>query len=290
MAARAYWQGQIRLALVSIPVEIYPATRSGAAISFRQIHEPTGKPISYEKVVQGVGPVDRDEIFKGFEISKGNYVLLEEDEIEAVKIESRKTLELVQFVESDAIDVLYYEKPYFVVPADDLAEEAYAVLRDALRQTKKVGLGQLSVRGREQLVSLKPCGRGLVLEVLRYADEVTRAQTYFRNLPDDKADADLLDLATTIIEKKTAPFKPEEFHDRYVDALQRLIEKKKKAKGKRVIEDVEEPASAKGGNVIDLMAALKKSVGDGGKAAPAKKAPAKAAASKSRTSAKRKSA
>ncbi|MBZ9646747.1 Ku protein [Sphingobium sp. 3R8] len=290
MAARAYWQGQIRLALVSIPVEIYPATRSGAAISFRQIHEPSGKPISYEKVVQGVGPVDRDEIFKGFEISKGNYVLLEEDEIEAVKIESRKTLELVQFVESDAIDVLYYEKPYFVVPADDLAEEAYAVLRDALRQTKKVGLGQLSVRGREQLVSLKPCGRGLVLEVLRYADEVTRAQTYFRNLPDDKADADLLDLATTIIEKKTAPFKPEEFHDRYVDALQRLIEKKKKAKGKRVIEDVEEPASAKGGNVIDLMAALKKSVGDGGKAAPAKKAPAKAAASKSRTTAKRKSA
>ncbi|MBA4089125.1 Ku protein [Sphingomonas sp. VDB2] len=290
MAARAYWQGQIRLALVSIPVEIYPATRSGAAISFRQIHEPTGKPISYEKVVQGVGPVDRDEIFKGFEISKGNYVLLEEEEIEAVKIESRKTLELVQFVESDAIDVLYYEKPYFVVPADDLAEEAYAVLRDALRQTKKVGLGQLSVRGREQLVSLKPCGRGLVLEVLRYADEVTRAQTYFRNLPDDKADADLLDLATTIIEKKTAPFKPEEFHDRYVDALQRLIEKKKKARGKRVIEDVEEPASAKGGNVIDLMAALKKSVGDGGKAAPAKKAPAKAAATRTRTSAKRKSA
>jgi DNA end-binding protein Ku len=129
-----------------------------------------------------------------------------------------------------------------------------------------------------------------VLEILRYADEVTRAQTYFRNLPDDKADADLLDLATTIIEKKTAPFKPEEFHDRYVDALQRLIEKKKKAKGKRIIEDVEEPASAKGGNVIDLMAALKKSVGDGGKATPAKKVPAKAAATKPRTPAKRKSA
>jgi len=286
MAARAYWQGQIRLALVSIPVEIYPATRSGAAISFRQIHEPTGKPINYEKVVQGVGPVDREEILKGFEISKGNYVLLEEEEIEAVKIESRKTLELVQFVESDEIDVLYYEKPYFVVPADDLAEEAYAVLRDALRQTKKVGLGQLSVRGREQLVSLKPCGRGLVLEVLRYADEVTRAQTYFRDIPDDKADADLLDLATTIIDKKTAPFKPEEFHDRYVDALQRLIEKKKKAKGKRIIEDVEEPTGGKGGNVIDLMAALKKSVGDSAKKTPVKKA----ASPKARAPAKRKSA
>ncbi|MBB4149976.1 Ku protein [Sphingobium scionense] len=281
MPARAFWQGQIKLALVSIPVEIYPATKSGAAVSFRQIHEPTGKPIHYDKVVTGVGPVDPDEILKGFEISKGNYVLLEQDEIEAVKIESRKTLDLVQFVEADAIDVLYYEKPYFVVPADDLAEEAYAVLRDALRQTKKVGLGQLSVRGREQLVSLKPCGRGMVLEVLRYADEVTKAQTYFRGLPDDTADEDMLDLAVSIIDKRTAPFKPEEFHDRYVDALHRLIDKKKKkAKGKRIIEEVDdEPAGRKGGNVIDLMAALKKSAGEGGRKAPAKgKAPAKKAA------------
>ncbi|MEC7933082.1 MAG: Ku protein [Pseudomonadota bacterium] len=300
MAARAYWQGQIRLALVSIPVEIYPATKSGAAVSFRQIHEPSGKPIKYEKVVTGVGPVDPEEILKGYEVSKGNYVLLEQEEIEAVKIESRKTLELVQFVEADAIDVLYYEKPYFVLPADDLAEEAYAVLRDALRRTKKVGLGQLSVRGREQLVSLKPCGRGLVLEVLRYADEVTRAQTYFRGLPETEADADLLDLATTIIEKKTGPFKPEEFHDRYVDALQQLIEKKMKAKGKRVIEDVEDAAPSRGGNVIDLMAALKKSVGDSGGAAarkPAAKKKAtggtatKSAASRTRsTSARKKSA
>ncbi|RJG51755.1 Ku protein [Sphingobium terrigena] len=275
MSARAYWQGQIKLALVSIPVEIYPATKSGPAISFRQIHEPTGKPIHYDKVVNGVGPVDRDEIFKGYEISRGNYVLLEQDEIESVKIESRKTLDLVQFVDADAIDVLYYEKPYFVLPADDLAEEAYAVLRDALRQTKKVGLGQLSVRGREQLVSLKPCGRGLVLEVLRYADEVTKAQSYFRGLPGEEADPDMLDLAVSIIDKRTAPFKPEEFHDRYVDALHRLIEKKKKAKGKRIIEDVDdEPAERKAGNVIDLMAALKKSAGSG-KIATSKKADAK---------------
>ncbi|SCW41503.1 DNA end-binding protein Ku [Sphingobium faniae] len=284
MAARAYWQGQIRLALVSIPVEIYPATRSGAAISFRQIHEPSGKPIRYEKVVTGIGPVDRDEILKGYEVSKGNYVLLEDKEIEAVRIESRKTLDLVQFVEADAIDVLYYEKPYFVLPADDLAEEAYAVLRDALRQTKKVGLGQLSVRGREQLVSLKPCGRGLVLELLRYADEVTKAQTYFRALPDEKADPDMLDLATTIIDKKTAPFRPEEFHDRYVDALRGLIEKKKKARGKRIIEDVEEPGTARGGNVIDLMAALKKSAEGGKRSPPARK---EAAASRAKAPAKR---
>ncbi|HWJ70468.1 MAG TPA: Ku protein [Sphingobium sp.] len=263
MAIRAYWRGQIRLALVSIPVEVYPATKSGAAIQFHQIHEPSGKRIRYEKVAPGIGPVDRDEIMKGFEISKGNYVLLDDEEIEAVKIESRKTLELVQFVAADEIDVLYYEKPYFVVPADDLAEEAYVVLREALRSSKKVGLGQLSVRGREQLVSVKPCGRGIVMEVLRYADEVHKAQGYFRDIDDVAPAADLLDLATTLIDKKTAPFKPAEFHDRYVDALHRLIEKKSKTHGQRVLEDIEAPDRT-GGNVIDLMAALKKSIGEGG--------------------------
>ena len=182
MAARAYWQGQIRLALVSIPVEIYTATKSGAQVSFKQIHEPSGKPIHYEKVVTGIGPVDTDEIMKGFEYEKGEFVLLEQDEIDAVKLESKKTLELTQFVDASEIDVLYYEKPYFVVPADDLAEEAFIVLREALRRTKKVGLGQLAMRGREYVVSLKPCGRGMVLETLRYADEVHKAQGYFREI------------------------------------------------------------------------------------------------------------
>ena len=148
MAARAYWQGQIRLALVSIPVEIYSATKSGAAVSFRQIHEPSGQPIHYEKVADGVGPVNPDDIVKGYQIEKGEYVLLDQDEIDSVKLESKKTLELTQFVDATDIDVLYYEKPYFVVPADDLAEEAFIVLREALRRTKKVGLGQLAMRGR----------------------------------------------------------------------------------------------------------------------------------------------
>jgi len=282
MAARAYWQGQIRLALVSIPVEIYNATSSTAQIAFHQIHEPSGKRIKYEKVVPGVGPVDVDEIVKGYEVSKGNYVLLEQDEIDAVKLESKRTLELTQFVDADEIDVLYYEKPYFVVPADELAEEAFIVLREALRRTKKVGLGQLAMRGREYVVSLKPCGRGLVLETLRYADEVRKAQSYFREIPDTKPDPDLLDLAETLIQKKSGKFDAAEFHDRYIDALKGLIEKKRKAKGnKKIIEDEEGDAPARRGNVIDLMAALKKSVGsDGAKAAPkpaAGKAPAKKA-------------
>jgi DNA end-binding protein Ku len=276
MAARAYWSGQIRLALVSIPVEIYSATKSGAQISFHQIHEPSGKRVKYEKTVPGIGAIDPDEIVKGYEVEKGDYVLLDQDEIDAVKLESKKTLELTQFVDADEIDVLYYERPYFVVPADDLAEEAFIVLREALRRARKVGLGQLAMRGREYIVSLKPCGRGMILETLRYADEVNRAQGYFRDIPDQEPDADLLDLATTLIDKKASPFDPKMFHDRYVDALKGLIEKKKAAGGKRIIEDKGD-ARPSGGNVVDLMAALKKSLeGGGGGAKPAAK-PAPAA-------------
>ena len=281
MPARAYWQGQIRLALVSIPVEVYAATKSGATIAFHQIHEPSGKRINYEKVVQGIGPVDRDEIVKGFEVSKGNYVLLDDDEIEAAKVESRRTLDLVQFVDAGEIDVFYFEKPYYVVPADDLAEEAFVVLREAMRAANKVGIGQISVRGRETLVSLKPCGKGIVLETMRYADEVRRAQEYFKDIPASKPDKALLELATTLIEQRSGPFEAEEFHDRYVDALKTLIAKKARSKGKKILEDVEEPETARGSNVIDLMAALKKSVG-GKEDKPAKKAPAKKAAPKAR--------
>ncbi|MCK0532061.1 non-homologous end joining protein Ku [Sphingobium agri] len=281
MAARAYWQGQIRLALVSIPVEIYAATKSGAQIAFHQIHEPSGKRVRYEKTVPGLGPVKPEDIVKGFEVSKGDYVLLQPDEIEAVKLESKKTLELTQFVDADEIDVLYYERPYYVVPADDLAEEAFVVLREALRRARKVGLGQLAMRGREYIVSLKPCGRGMVLETLRYADEVNKAQSYFREIDDVKPDPELLDLAEALIEKKTAPFKPDSFHDRYVDALERLIDKKKKAKGRRIIEDEDEAPAKRSGNVIDLMAALKKSVDSGAKGAAAKPAAKKPAARRS---------
>jgi len=278
MAARAYWQGQIRLALVSIPVEIYTATKSGATIAFHQIHEPSGKRIKYEKTAPGVGTVDPDEIVKGFEVEKGEYVLLEQDEIDAVKLESKKTLELTRFVDASDIDVLYYEKPYFVVPADDLAEEAFIVLREALRRSKKVGLGQLAMRGREYVVSLKPCGRGMVLETLRYADEVNKAQGYFRDIPDSEPDSELLDLASTLIEKKSGSFDPSAFHDRYVDALKDLIARKQKAKGKKIIEDKDDGKDSRGSNVVDLMAALKKSLEKGGGSAEAKKAPAKKAA------------
>ena len=270
MPARASWKGQIRLALVSIPVELYPATKSGASVSFHQVHEPSGQRVRYEKVVPGIGPVDRDEIVKGYEIDKGEYVLLEPEEIEAVKLESKRTLELIQFVERGEIDAIYFEKPYFVVPEDELAEDAFVVLREALKQSKKVGIGQLAMRGREYVVSVKPCGRGMVLETLRYEDELRKAEGFFREIGDEKPDDDLLDLATSLIDKKTAPFDASNFEDHYADALMKLIEKKAKSKsGKKILEDVDEPDGKGGSNVIDLMAALKKSVSED---KPAKKA------------------
>ena len=303
MAARAYWKGQIRLALVSIPVEIFTATKSGASIAFNQIHEPTGKRIRYEKVVEGVGPVDPDEIVKGYQIEKGNYVILKDEEIESAKLESKKTLELTQFVDADSIDPIYFDKPFYVVPADDLAEEAFIVVREALRRSKKVGIGQLAMRGREYVVSLKPCGRGMVLETLRYDDELNKATSYFRTIGDAKPDADLLDLATTLIDKKSGEFDAGDFHNRYVDALKDLIEKKIKNKGRRIETDEADEKPARGGNVIDLMAALKKSLdkpGAGpGEAAndrkparktatkPRAKAPAKAAAARKAPARKR---
>jgi DNA end-binding protein Ku len=271
MAARPIWRGQIRLALVSIPVELYSATKSGASIQFHQVHEPTGKRIRYEKVVPGIGPVDRDEIMKGYEISKGHYVLLDPEEIEKVKLESKKTLDLVQFVDVGDIDAMYFEKPYYVVPADDLAEDAFVVLREALRKAKKIGIGQLAMRGQEYVVAIKPCGKGLLMETLRYADEVHKANSYFREIGESKPDEDMLDLASMLIEKKTGEFDASEFHNRYIDALKELIREKQKAKGEKVIQDPDADAPPpKGSNVIDLMAALKKSLETGGGKAPAK--------------------
>ncbi len=284
-ASRPIWKGQLRLSLVSIAVELYSATKSNARPSFRQIHEPSGKPIHYEKVVEGIGPVDKDEIMKGFEYEKGDYVLLTEDEIDAVKLETRKTLELTQFVGACEIDPLYYDKPYFVVPADELAEDAFVVIRDALRKSQKVGLGQLALRGKEYLVAIKPAGKGLLLETLHYEDELRKADPYFSDIPAKKADDDLLDVATALIEKKTDAFDAKVFKDHYQAALRELIARKLKSKGRKITAK-EEPIESKPSksNVVDLMAALKSSL-EGGKApgkAPAKSRKPKTAAAPQR--------
>ncbi|MBJ3785008.1 non-homologous end joining protein Ku [Devosia sediminis] len=272
-ATRPIWKGQLRLSLVSIPVELFTAARSDAKPSFRQIHEPTGKPIHYEKVVAGVGPVDKDEIVKGFEYEKGDFVLLTDDEIDAVKLETRKTMELTQFVDADEIDPIYYDKSYFVVPTDELAEDAFRVIRDALRQTKKVGLGQLAMRGKEYLAVVKPSGKGLMLETLHYQDELRKADPYFSEISNKEAEPDLLEVATALIEKKTKEFNASAFTDHYQDALHDLIKRKMKNKGRKITaDDDDEPARPSGSNVVDLMAALKQSLEGGSAKKPAAKA------------------
>jgi DNA end-binding protein Ku len=269
MASRAVWKGQIRLSLVSIPVEIHPATKSGARISFRQIHQPSGKPVRYEKVVPGIGPVKAEDILKGYETDEGSYLLLQPDEIDAIKLETRKTLELVQFVDQSEIAPLYFDKPYYVVPTDELAEDAYRVIRDALRAGKKAGLGQLTMRGREYLCALRPCGDGLLLETLRYADEIRDADPMFASIEDDKTDKDLLEVATQLIERKTAPFKAEAFKDHYDVALRDLIETKRKNRKTPRAKMGEADDRPSGENVVDLMAALKESLKrDGGAKKP----------------------
>jgi DNA end-binding protein Ku len=264
MAARAYWSGQIRLSLVSIPVEIVPATKAAAKISFHQIHRPSGSRIRYEKVVPGIGPVQSEDIVKGYEIDKGKYVLLEDEEIEGVKLEAKKSIDLVQFVDEDEIDEMYFDRPYFVLPEENGDAEGYVVLREALRNTKKVGLGQIVIRGKSSLVAIKACGNGLLMETLRYADELKKPESAFKDVPNIKPDRDMVELAEELIERKTEKFDPTVFTDAYEDALRELIEAKAQHRKVRAIE--EPPHTAK---VINLMDALRRSVG--AKEAPARK-------------------
>ena len=267
---RPIWSGILRLALVSVPVRLFPATRSAARISFHQVHKPSGKRIRYQKIVPGIGPVDTDEIVKGFELENGRYVLLEPEEIEDAKIEAKRTLDLVQFVSQGDIDPIWFERPYYVSAEGEVAEEAYAVLRDALRSTKRLGIGQFVMRGQEYLAAVKPCGDGLMLETMRFADEVREAAPYFADVSDEKPDKELLDLAVELIERKAAPFHPEQFRDRYTDALREMIEEKARTGKPIAVDEGEEPE--RGGKVIDLVEALKRSVARGERSAPAPRA------------------
>lgn len=279
---RPVWSGQIRLALVSVPIKLYAATKSGARLSFHQVHEPSGKRIRYEKVVPGVGPVDADDIVKGYEVSPGRYVLLEDEEIDALKVEAKKTLDLVQFVDAHEIDPIWFDRPYYVAVDGELAEEAYAVVRDALRSTKKIGIGQFVMRGKEYVGALKPCGGGLLLETLRFSDEVRSAAPLFSDVSDETPDPELLDLAKELIARKAKPFKPEAFRESFTDAVRALIDAKIKKRAPVEVDDGSE-SDGRGAKVIDLVEALKRSVSGGkpqDKAAPEKAAPKGKAAAK----------
>ena len=283
MAARAYWKGFLRLSLVSIAVEVYNVVESKSEISFRQIHKPSGRRVNYTKTVQGIGEIDNADIVKGYEIDSDTYVTLDTDEIEAVKLESKKTIDLVKFVDASDIDPRYFERPYFIAPADKHSGEGYVVIREALKKTGKVGLAQLTIAGREWLVAIAPFEDGLLMEMLRYAEELKEADKFFDEVPTAKPEKEMVDLAVELIERKSGKFDPDQFQNHYAAALRELVNKK--MKGQKIVAPHEE--TAPGAKVIDLMAALRRSIGEGGKAKPKAKGGANAKRTKAKPAKKR---
>jgi DNA end-binding protein Ku len=270
---RAYWKGFLRLSLVSVGVAVYNAVDTTAEIKFNQIHKPSGKRINYTKTVKGIGPVDPADIVKAYEVDENTYVTLEPEELAAIKLESKKTLDLQQFVDAEEIDPRYFERPYYVVPVDEHAIEGYLVIREALKKSGKLGVGQVTMSGREYLVAVGPLDKGIGMHIMRYADEIRSTAQYFADLPDQKLEPEMVALAGELIGRKAASFKPEQYKNRYATALHELV--KEKARGHKIVAAKEERPT--GTNVVDLMDALRRSVKV---EKPAEKPAAKAASAK----------
>ena len=205
MAPIPVWSGNLRLSLVLVPVRLYPATSTEGTIAFRMIHQPSGKPIKYLKGVenqQGFEEVPEEEIIKGYEHTKGHHVLINPEEINSLKLEAKHTIDMARFVDLDEIDSRYYEKPYYLLPDGDSADEGYVVLRDALAKSKRMAIGQLIMHGREHLVGITAHKKGLMLLILRYADELRNPEPYFEKI-ETKADVDAVKLATDLIEQES---------------------------------------------------------------------------------------
>jgi DNA end-binding protein Ku len=252
---RAYWKGHVRLSLVSFPVQLIPAIETKERVSFHRVHRPTGQRVRYQPTVPDHGPVETDEIGKGYEYEKGRFVIMEDEEVDKLKLESTHTLDIVQFVDDHEIGPLYYDKPYFVLPDGAFAEDAFRVVRDAMRETRKVAIGQIVLSTRERIAAVRPCDRGLLLETLRYADEVRPASRYFAEIREGQPDGEQLELAKQLIKMKSAPFDPEKFKDHYQAALRDLVAAKlqgREPSGRR--------EEAGGPKVINLMEALKRSL------------------------------
>ncbi len=278
---RTFWKGYLRLALVAIPVRLVAAERAEATPRFHQIDRKSKQRIRYIKVGAGDRKVASEDIVMGYEVEPGNYVLLEKDELDAVRLETRHTIELTQFVDAGDIDPVYFERPYYILPDGDVAEEGYTVIHDALRKARKVGVGQLTLRGRENLVALYAGGAGLVLDTLRYDSEIRDADDVFSSLGHQKPRADMLDMAAQLIEGRSQPFDPSSFKNHYADALRDLVKRKMASGGAVPVES----EAAPGAKVIDFMEALKRSLAPAGETpkpeTPKRKAPAKPSRSRS---------
>ncbi len=268
---RSFWKGSLRLSLVFIPVKLVSATRAEGKPRMHQVDRKSKQRIRYQKVVASGEVIDKDDIVSGYQLENGNYVLFDNDELDAVKLKSRHTIELTQFVDHCEIDPLYFERPYYLLPDGDVAEEGYCVIRDALRASGKVAIGQLTIRGREDLIALEPLGNGLALQTLRYDEEIKEQDAVFSSIGATKVRKDLLDMAQNLIESRSGKFDPAAFENHYAVALRELV-KEKVDKGKVV--DVGGDEEVESGNVIDFMETLKRSVAEssGNKSAKTKAA------------------
>jgi DNA end-binding protein Ku len=286
MATRPSWRGHLKLSLVTCPVALYNAVSLAGDVHFHMINPDTKhrvKSVIIDATTDEV--LERKDMLKGYEFAKGKYVTLTKDEIDAVRLESTKTIDIDKFVPAEDIDRLYWDNPYFLVPDGKLAAEPFAVIRAAMEETGQVALGRLVMSQRERLVALEPRGKGMVATTLRSHDEVRDMQDFFGEIPTVRMDKEMVQVATKIMSQKEAKFDPKTFEDRYEDALRDLI--KRKRKGQNVVE-TEEPED-EGSNVIDLMEALQASLKKKG-AASAKAAPKKRAAASRTKRAPRKTA
>jgi DNA end-binding protein Ku len=274
MAARPTWQGYLRLSLVSCPVGLYTATARGGEVHFNMLHKETHNRIRMVPTDPELGPVERSDIVKGYEIEKGHYVVVTDDEIENVRLETTRTIDIERFVDEEEIDRLYWDDPYYLAPDGEMAVEAFSVIREAMGKARKVALARVVMHQRERLLALEPRDRGILAYSLRTRDEVRDPAEIFGHIPAVKPDPGMVDIAARIIEQQEGPFDPSQFNDRYEDALRALIKEKQKTHGRKVAAP--EPEAAE---VIDLMEALKRSLGDGpgARRKPAAKAPAKSA-------------
>src|ERR1044071_4318751 len=281
MAPRANWKGFLRLSLVTCPIALFPATSESEKITFNQINKKTGHRIRYLKVDAETGEeVESGDIIKGYQVDKDRYLEVTKDELENIALESTRTIEIDEFVPRTEIDDLYLVRPYYIVPDGKVGHDAYAVIRETIRSLDKVAIARVVLTNREHIIALEARDKGLMGMLLRYPYEVRDASEYFDDIQDVKITKDMLDLARHIVEQKSGHFEPGKFEDHYETALQDLLSKKQKG--------VPLPAAKKPvpGNVVNLMDALRASIGQKGKAAPTSGKRAKAPAKKTARSKK----
>ncbi|MCW2283209.1 DNA end-binding protein Ku [Rhodoblastus acidophilus] len=265
-SVRTFWKGYLRLALVAIPVRLVAAEKTDATIRFHQVDRQSKQRIKYQKVAPGRGEVKKEDIATAYEFEPGNYVFMEDADLENLRIASKHTIELTQFVDADQIDPIYFERPYYVLPDGDVAEEGYNTIRDALAARRKCGIGQLTLRGKENLVALYPSveGKGMVLDVLRYRSQIKNADEVFEAIGDAAPRADMVAMAEELIERRSENFDASKFKNHYAEALRDLV-RQKMSTGETVTVENAEADTPK---VVDFMEALRKSLGG---AAPAPK-------------------